>query len=159
MSDYQIFIGQYGSPTHGEWVDAVDVDACDEAIRRYSEDGCVEIGAFDSEGFGGLPNTESISTLRAIAEYLDGRDDADARLAYAAHVGEEPQNLDREFSDAYQGEWSDEETFVEETFREIYSIPKELEYYIDFEKMARDWFISDFFSVSGGRGVFVFRHI
>lgn len=160
MSDYQIFIGQYGNTTRGEWVDATDVDACEEAIRRISEDGLIEVGAFDSEGFDGLPNTESIATLRAIAEYLDGRDDAAARLAYAAHVGGEPQDLDREFDDAYEGEWSDEATFAEETYRDIYGEPEgPLANYIDWERYARDLFICDYFSVDAPGGIFVFRHI
>lgn len=158
MSDYRIFIGQYSSPTCGEWVDATDAEACDAAIARVGRSGAVEVGAFDSEGLG-RPDTESIAGLRALAEYLDGKNDAAARLAYADHVGVDVTTLDREFEDAYQGKWRDEETYTEETFREFCRIPKELEYYVDFEKMARDWFATDYFSVDAPGGVYVFRHV
>lgn len=159
MGDYKIFIGQYGNTTNGRWCDAADVDECDAAVKEFSRDGAIEIGAFDHEGFGGI-RSESVSELRALAEYLDGRADAAARLAYAAHVGiTDPSDIDDQFDDAYQGEWSDEETFAEETHCEIYGEPSgPLAAYIDWERYARDLFMSDYFSVDAPRGIFVFRH-
>ncbi|MCB9719732.1 MAG: antirestriction protein ArdA [Candidatus Omnitrophica bacterium] len=39
-------------------------------------------------------------------------------------------------------------------------IPEHLQYYIDYEKFARDLFINDYFSAQGESGqIYVFRHI
>jgi antirestriction protein len=160
MSDFRIFVGQYGNTTHGAWVDAADAEAVEQAVKLYSSDGAHEVGALDSEGFGDT-RTEHIETLTALAAHLDGDSDAEAKLALANHLNlDDPSDIDRAFDDAYCGTWESEEEFTEFTFRECNSIPAHLDFYVDWESMAHDWFISDFYSIlSINCDVYVFRNI
>lgn len=158
MSDFRIFVGQYGNTTHGAWVDAADAEAVEQAVKLYSSDGAHEVGALDSEGFGDT-RTEHIETLTALAAHLDGDRDAEAKLAMADHLNlDDPSDIDRAFDDAYQGEWESEEAFTEFTFRECNDIPAHLNPYIDWEGMAHDWFMSDFYFIPTGGNIFVFRN-
>lgn len=157
--EFRIFIGQESNPTRGAWVDAADAKAVEAAVAQYSDDGRHEVGVVDSEGFGNLRG--SVDELRILAEYLVDADDADARLAYAQNTGEtDPEAIASGFEDAYCGTWDSEEAFTEETFRDRHDIPSHLDAYIDWEAMARDLFICDYFSVDDGNGsVYVFRSI
>jgi antirestriction protein len=44
-----------------------------------------------------------------------------------------------EFRDAYVGQWSSVSEYVEEVYNDCYTVPEELQYYVDWDKMARDW--------------------
>jgi hypothetical protein len=61
----------------------------------------------------------------------------DAVDAFVAEFGFD--NLDN-FDDAYNGEWSDFDSFAENFFNEIYGhlVPEELESYIDYDAFAKD---------------------
>ena len=57
-----------------------------------------------------------------------------------------------------QGQWDSEEAFAENLAEETMEIPKHLAFYIDYEKLARDLFINDYFSADGdGSKVYVFH--
>ena len=60
-----------------------------------------------------------------------------------------------DFEDSYQGEADNEVAYAEQLFDECYAndIPENLRYYIDYEKFARDLFISDYWFEDG----YVFR--
>lgn len=58
--------------------------------------------------------------------------------------------------DQYCGEYDSEEDFVESFTEETNPVPQYLSYYIDYEKMARDYFINDFFSIEVDYKVHVF---
>ncbi len=151
-------MGQCARPTTGEWVDAADVDAVGMAVAKYSEDGAIEVFAADAKGFGSI-RAGSIEEMQALAEYLEGSDDAGARLAYAEYTNTtDPADLEREFEDALNGEWQSEEEFAEDLIRQCHNIPAALDFYIDWQKWAHDLFISDYFSVPAPRGVYVFRN-
>ena len=47
--------------------------------------------------------------------------------------------------EACRGKWSNEEEFCEEMAKEWFNIPDDLERYIDYEKMAEDFFFGDFY--------------
>lgn len=157
--EFRIFIAQEANTTHGAWVDASDAEAVEAAVTQYSEDGRHEVGVMDSEGFGNLRG--SVDELRILAEYLVDADDADARLAYAQNLWEtDPEAIARGFDEAYCGTWDSEEAFAEETFRDCYNIPSHLDSYINWKAIARDLFISDYYSIDDGNGsVYVFRNI
>ena len=113
----------------------------------------------DYEGFHGLKigEHESIDRVAELAELIDEHGPAFA--AYAGYVGIEHATAE-DFQDAYNGEWKDEEDFADHTIDEGLwgEIPEHLANYIDTEKMVRDLFMGDYYSVENpDGGIFVFR--
>jgi len=149
---------------HGEWIDATqDVDSIHEEIQQMlkssPEPFAEEWAIHDYEGFGAVQIPEYMS-IENVAEYgrlIDKH--GEAVIAFAGYIGSE-HATEECFEDAYQGEWDSEEDFAENLADETMEIPEHLQFYIDYEKLARDLFINDYFSVKGESGqVFVFRHI
>jgi len=147
---------------HGQWIEA---DQSAEAIRNEIEDilstspvlGAEEWAIHDYEGFEGLRLSESedITRVAEIAGFI--KKYGEAWALYAEHIGLDYATQES-FEEAYQGEWDSEEDFAEDLASETMEIPKHLEFYIDYEKFARDLFINDFFSADGeGCKVYVFR--
>lgn len=61
--------------------------------------------------------------------------------------------------ECYHGAYARKSDFVEDFLEQIGTdIPKNLRFYIDSEKIARDWVISDFFSLAVGGEMHVFRY-
>ena len=102
----------------------------------------------DYEGFEGLRLSESedITRVAEIAGFI--KKYGEAWALYAEHIGLDYATQES-FEEAYQGEWDSEEDFAEDLASETMEIPKHLEFYIDYEKFARDLFINDFFSADG----------
>ena len=130
---------------------------------QYPEDitldleGHALVGQNDYEGFEGLRLSESedIDKVAEIAGFI--KKYGEAWALYAEHIGLDYATQES-FEEAYQGEWDSEEDFAEDLASETMEIPKHLEFYIDYEKFARDLFINDFFSADGeGCKVYVFR--
>ncbi len=147
---------------HGQWIDA-NQEA--EAIHSEIEDmltqspvgGAEEWAIHDYEGFFGLRLSESedIGTIAEIAAMI--KECGPAWCAYADHVGLDYATKEG-FEEAYNGEWDSEKAFAEDLAGATMEIPKHLECYIDYEKFARDLFISDYFSAEAeGSKVYVFR--
>ena len=67
----------------------------------------------------------------ALADYLDNQ--------HEKVTDEYDSDTVRQFQDAYRGYWANFTEFVEEEYRGIYTIPKDLDNYIDWGKVARDW--------------------
>jgi antirestriction protein len=112
----------------------------------------------DTEGFCeiSIGEGEDIDTIAELGELLAG-ENGEAFAAYYAHVG--GCDLDN-FEEAYCGEHNSEREYAEELADDVFDIPKDIAPYFDYEKFARDLFITDYFSedCSDG-GVFVFRHV
>ena len=55
-----------------------------------------------------------------------------------------------DFDEAYQGEWIDDETFVQELLEDVGDMPKDMPFYIhiDWEGTARD-VMMDYFEIDG----------
>lgn len=61
------------------------------------------------------------------------------------------------FRDAYRGEWRELADYVEEFVRDTQDIPTFLEYYVDWDLMARDWQLNgDVWTERSEFGVYVF---
>ena len=145
---------------HGAWIDATDAGELHEGIAAMlanSKDPFPEEWAFhDSEGFGdyGVSEYAGIDDLAEIGRCIE-----EHGLAFAAYAENIGQGADEDgFQDAYCGEWDSEKDYAEETFGELCDIPSHLEFYIDYDAVARDWFINDYYSVRGGAGVYVFSN-
>ena len=56
-----------------------------------------------------------------------------------------------DMEEAYHGEWDSEEDFAENLFDECYlrDVPKDVMYYIDYKKFARDLFMGDYYYSDG----------
>lgn len=160
---YVACLAAYNSGTlHGQWIDA---NQDPEAIHAEIQDmlgcspalGAEEWAIHDYEGFEGLrlSEYEDIEKVSEIAGFI--QEYGEAWALYAEHIGLEYATKDS-FDDAYQGQWDSEEDFAEDLASETMEIPEHLRFYIDYEKFARDLFISDYFSADGeGRKVYVFR--
>ncbi len=149
---------------HGQWIDAnKDAQEIQYEIKDMLATSPIanaeEWAIHDHEGFGGLrlSEYESIEKVAELAALIE--EHGEAWCAYAGYVGLEYATSE-EFKEAYQGKWKSEEEFAEYIAEETMNIPEHLQYYIDYEKMARDFFINDYFSVEGSDyQVHVFRRM
>ena len=149
---------------HGCWIDAnQEAEAIQDAIKDMLASSPIanaeEWAIHDYEGFCGLrlSENESIEKVAEMAAMIAEHGEAWAK--FAEYEGIEYATLER-FEEAYAGEWLSEEEFAEELASETMEIPEHLAFYIDYEKLARDMFINDYFSAdSENSKVFVFRRL
>lgn len=146
---------------HGTWIDAAqDAEDVREEIQQMLKDSpaphAEEWAIHDFENWHGLTLSEheDIEQLAAIAQLIAKHGAAYA--GYIAYMGKEYATAEA-FQDIYCGEHDSEADFAEQHYRECQSIPAFLESYIDWEHVANDLFISDFFSVTCDGSTHVFR--
>lgn len=147
---------------HGQWIEA-NQEAEDiqteikEMLAKSPITNAEEWAIHDYEGFGSLRLSESedIAQVAETAALIE--EHGQAWCAYADHVGMDYATKEG-FEEEYQGKWDSEEDFAEHIAEETMEIPEHLQCYIDYEKLARDLFINDYFSVEGDSyKVYVFR--
>lgn len=94
---------------------------------------------------------DNFSDLDEYSEFVDKVDEHGQgyRLRYE-DIGE------FDFDDSYQGCWASEEEFIQDLFESSYSVPDELQGYIDWESMTRD-FMMDYSSYDTSDGYHIFR--
>lgn len=138
---------------HGEWINA-DQDAnaihaeIQDMLKNSPMPGAEEWAIHDYEGFEGLRLSE-YESIKDVAQYAQLIEEhGEAWALYAEYVGTDYATKEA-FEEAYQGEWDSEEDFAENLASEIMDIPEHLQFYIDYEKFARDLFINDYFSAQG----------
>lgn len=149
---------------HGCWIDAnQEAQAIHDAIKDMLASSPIanaeEWAIHDYEGFCGLrlSEYESIEKVAEMAAMIEEHGEAWAK--FAEYEGIEYATLER-FEEAYAGEWDSEEDFAEDLASETMEIPQHLAFYIDYEKLARDLFINDYFSAeSENSKVYVFRRL
>ena len=149
---------------HGVWIDATeDLDAIQDQVNDMLKASPIGIFAeewaiHDFECFGGyhVSEYESFETLHDIALFLKEHGDvASAALSYSSDLDEAREMVE----DRYHGCHDSEEEFAAQLYEDCYEIPEYLQYYIDYEKVARDLFINDFISVEGkDHQIHVFSH-
>ena len=149
---------------YGQWINANQTaedirEEINQLLKGSSEPLAEEWAIHDYEGFNGvkLNEYESVEKVVELAQLIEEHGEAFA--GYAEWVGLDYATSE-DFEEAYSGEWDSEEEFAEDLMGQCYEVPKHLESYIDYEKFARDLFISDYFSVESSQGrVFVFRRM
>lgn len=148
---------------HGVWIDVLEGEEHIESeikkmLSESPESDAEEWGIHGYEGFGELKlhENEDLSNLVAYAEFINehGEDLGSAVLDYAGRLDEAIDMMENR----YHGQHRSEAAFVEELARDISYIPDHLEYYIDYERMARDWFINDYLSIEVDGDVHVFSY-
>lgn len=146
---------------HGRWIDAdqgVDHiwDEINDMLVSSPIVGSEEWAIHDYENFGSihLSEWEGIEDVAAMATFINQHGSLGAEVL--AHVHENIDEAESLMEDSYYGEYESEEDFVRSLHEDIGDIPENLEYYIDYERMARDYFISDYFSMEVGNKIHVF---
>lgn len=160
-----------GIPTKGKWIDLDLIDDTDEVLATLARAGLIPSDDEGDPQYGGdllvadvkgdlakcfyssRSDTFDLDGFKEAAEYCDTNSvDEGAVAAYIDDRG----SWDRsDFEDAFCGEYDSEVAYAEELFDECYlhDVPENVRYYIDYEKFARDLFISDYYYANG----YVFR--
>jgi len=123
-----------------------DYNGFDEDASEFELDDR-EVITYDTD----YADPSDFDDLNEYGEYVEKCDEhGDGyRLRYA-DIG------DFDFDDQYNGCWNSEEEFVEELYTECNDIPDHLRFYIDWEKLTRD-FMMDYSSYEANDGlVYIF---
>jgi antirestriction protein len=139
---------------HGAWIDAVQSE---EYIRQDIADmlelspqkGAEEYAIHDYEGFEGarLEEYSSIETVCALAEFIGEHGALGGKLVeYFGGLDDARQAI----ADHYAGVFRSLADFAADITEQTTEIPESLEYYIDYEKMARDMEVNDVLSIETG---------
>jgi antirestriction protein len=146
---------------HSAWIDADqsadEIEAEIKAMLAASPQPDTEEWAIHAyEGFYDLTiaESENLETVAELAERL--LEHGEAFAAYVAHVGLE-YATEEGFQDSYRGEYASEEDFAKEFYCETQTIPEHLLIYIDWQKVATDLCINDFFSSTKGGSTYIFH--
>jgi antirestriction protein len=142
---------------HGAWIE-LNEDSTGETVQeqiqqmlnRSPEEFAEEYAFHSYEGFGTYSEEyTSIETLLEIARGIRKR--GEIFVQYMEHTGADPEEANKNFEEAYAGEWNSQNAFGENLFEELgyeKQIPEHLRNYIDTESWTRDLFLSgDYFSV------------
>ncbi len=136
---------------HGVWIDATqDLDIIraqiSEMLKSSPEGWAEEYAIHDYENFGNYEVEEysCVETLHEIALFIEEYAEvAIAALEYTSDL-EDARDM---AENRYHGCYDSEKEFAEQLYNDIYEIPAHLEYYIDYDLIARDLFVNDYLSV------------
>jgi antirestriction protein len=127
---------------HGAWINATEPDEIMEHVRAMlaasPEPDAEEWAIHDHEGFAGASLSEyaSFETVCALAAFIDEHGALGAKLY--REFGDDLEQARAAFED-YAGEYRSAADFVEELTRDSGTeIPASLDYYIDWQALARD---------------------
>ena len=141
---------------HGIWIDALeDIDTIWDQIREMlkssPEEYAEEHAIHDYEGFGNYRISEysDIQSVHDIANFIEEYPEFGAELLDHCSDFDEAKRLAEEnYQGCFKSLTDYAEDFTEQTGTEI---PEHLQYYIDYEKMGRDWERSgDIFTIETG---------
>ncbi len=150
---------------HGEWVNATKgIDQLQDNVKSILAKSPVtnaeEFAIHDYEDFGAVQIEEytSLDTVTEIAEFIAEHGELGSEILN--HTGENIEKAREVLEECYHGEFNSEEDFTYYWIHEVdgREIPEYLQHYIDYEAMARDFFINDFFSVELNHKVHVFSN-
>lgn len=138
---------------HGAWIDAAQsVDAIqheiDTILNSSPEANAEEYAIHDYEGFDGfsIHEYDSIERVCKIVEFISVFPDfgADLLAQFSGDIAEAHQHAEQN----YCGHYDSVTDFAEELTESSTVIPKQLAYYIDYDRMARDMEMSgDIFTI------------
>lgn len=139
---------------HGVWIDATkSVAAIHDQIAAMLNASQIEeaeeYAIHDYEGFEGVPifEQQSIESAFETAAFIEEHGALGGKLiSYFGDLDEAREAI----SDRYAGLYPSLEDFARELTEETTSIPENLAFYIDYERMARDLEISDVLSIETG---------
>ncbi|MBL4616596.1 MAG: antirestriction protein ArdA [Robiginitomaculum sp.] len=139
---------------HGTWIDAdQDASAIRAEIRTMlatsPETQAEEWAIHDYEGFEGAPIAEyqGIDSVAEIATFIAENGELGGKLLAHFHSLEYARDT---LEDHYVGEYRSLSDYAQEITEETTQIPESLQFYIDYEAMARDLEINDVFTIETG---------
>ncbi len=155
----------------GAWVEVDEdpddfQDAIDEVLAASPVKGEEEWAFHDYDGFGDfkVSEYESVANLSNIAALIE--EHGDAVVAFIAYHGSYfKDDLDgavSSFEDSYQGEWDDEEAFVDdymENSGQWNELPEWARPYFDLAGYTRSFFMGNYYSIDAPGGVYVFESL
>ncbi|KCZ54178.1 antirestriction protein, partial [Hyphomonas chukchiensis] len=142
-SDYPICLVAYNNGRlHGAWIDATEPSEVMDKVRAMlaasPEPDAEEWAIHDHEGFEGARLSEyaSFGTVCALAAFIGEHGALGAKLY--REFGDDLAQAEAAFED-YAGEYRSAADFAEEVTRDSGTeIPASLDYYIDWQALARD---------------------
>ena len=139
---------------HGSWINAdQDTDAIRKSISLMLEtspiEGAEEYAIHDYEGFEGVSLSEysSIDHVAELAAFINEHGLLGGELINLLGDQEAAQQA---IEDRYYGQFRSVEEFAEELTEQTMEIPESLQFYIDYEKMARDLETNDILAIETG---------
>lgn len=139
---------------HGRWIDAAQGedhlwDGIKAMLAASPMPDAEEWAIHDHEGFEGVSirEYESIPTVAELAAFIDEYGPVGTKLV--EHFGDLDEAKDT-MRDHYAGVYSSVADFAQELTEEATKIPENLQYYIDWERMARDLEINDILALETG---------
>lgn len=150
---------------HGKWINASnDTDEMYQEINKILVSSPIsnseEWAIHDYEDFGEI-DIEEYTSLDSIAELVSFIEDHGQLGASVYSYAHDLNDARRLLEECYHGEFDSEEDFAYYWTHEVscHEVPEHIQHYIDYKTMARDFFISDFFSIEVNRKVHVFTHL
>lgn len=148
---------------HGDWITAnqpkEDVqNAINQMLSKSPIARAEEWAIHDYEDFGSIHLEEytDLETISEMAEIIEEHGDLGAELI--AYHGNCP-DLAKSALDGYCGEYDSEKDYAQQLMNDCYEVPEYLQYYIDYDKFARDLFLTDNYSIDIRGKYHVFNHV
>ncbi|MEZ4614385.1 MAG: antirestriction protein ArdA [Caldilineaceae bacterium] len=139
---------------HGVWIDALhhNSDAIMEEVQAMLKSspvpGAEEWAIHGYEGFAGVHISESEGFLQVHEYALFVNEHGELGAKVMAHCGSGVDAAEAILDEDYSGCYASIADFAEEMIRETTEIPQNLQYYIDYARMAADWEMSgDIFTI------------
>lgn len=141
---------------HGVWIDATqeldDIQEQINAMLKASPEGFAEeYAVHDYEGFGGysVGEYDSIETLHEIAGFIEEQPELSGALL--DHFCGDLVEARKAAEESYNGCYKSVADYAQELTEQTSEVPKHLEFYIDYERMASDMEMSgDIFTIETG---------
>lgn len=140
---------------HGQWIDATQgLDGIEEDVQAMLKaspiEDAEEWAIHDYEGFGSyrVSEYEGFQSVSEIAEFIEEHEELGAEiLAHFSDLDDARKALE----DCYAGEYKSVADFAEELTTDTTTIPNNLSFYIDYDRMGRDMEMSgDIFTIETG---------
>jgi len=128
---------------HGVWIDATDdiddiQDQINEMLESSPEVDAEEWAIHDYEGYGSyrLSEYEGIESAHEIACFIEEHGEVGAELlSHFSTIDEAKKAMEENYAGCHESVAD----FAEELTTDTTEIPESLAFYIDYEKMGRDW--------------------
>ena len=160
---YVVCLAAYNNGlSHGKWIDANQspeemYSAIKKMLKKSPIKNAEEWVIHGDAGFGCIiSENESIETICEMAEFIEEHGELGSELL--VYTGSDIDDAKRFMNDCYHGIYSNPADFAENLTEETGKVPVNLAFYIDYEKMANDLFINDFFFLDVSGKIHVFSH-
>lgn len=138
---------------HGVWVDATDElddiqDQINAMLKASPVQGAEEYAVHDYEGFDGysVGEYDSIDTLHDIARFIEEQPELAGALL--DHFCGDLDEARKAAEDSYNGCYKSVADYAQDLTKQTSEVPKNLEFYIDYERMGNDMEMSgDIFTI------------